>query len=114
MEDALFRFEKRCHTVRRNHRRLARGYTTKLDRSGVIRHEPDTARGDAPLRVLTVMLVGVLGLKAFLIAGLGPEAYAEKHAQLAKGSEVDRAGAIILQMGPVSTRAAGLVGPFLR
>ena len=114
MEDALNRFDKRAAAVRRRHHRLAQGYVMRMDTNGVIRCEPDRKACGVVLHGLALLIVAVFALKGILLASLGPEEYAAKHAGLAQGEPLDRAGAVLMQVDPVTKAVAAALAPVFR
>lgn len=114
MDDAQRRFEQRCRTVRRKHLRMAGGYVTRLDRSGVILQTPGQRARPAVGRALMLALVGALGMKALILAGMGADAYEAKRADLVHGNGVERAGALLMAVDPLTARVAQRLGPHLR
>jgi hypothetical protein len=85
---------------------MAEGYVTRLDRSGIIIQTPSPRARPAVWRALVLALVFALGIKALILAGLGPEAYAEKRADLLTGNGVERAGAFLMGVDPLTARVA--------
>ncbi|MGR3494961.1 hypothetical protein [Citreimonas sp.] len=113
MDDAQRRFEQRCSTVRRKHLRMASGYVTRLDRSGVILQTPIQRARPAVWRPLALAFVGALGIKVLILSGMGPEAYEAKRAELVTGNGVERAGALLMQVDPLTARVAEWMRPLL-
>ena len=52
-----------------------------------------------------------MGFKAFLLAGLGEDAYGERLAALEAGESYEVAGAWIMQVEPVTATLAGIIAP---
>ncbi|WP_089881733.1 hypothetical protein [Citreimonas salinaria] len=92
---------------------MAGGYVTRLDRSGVILQAPSQRARPAVWRALTLAFVGALGIKALILAGMGAEAYEAKRADLIAGNGVERAGALLMSVDPLTARVAERLGPHL-
>lgn len=108
MEDSLSRYNKRQNAVRRKHARLARGYTTKLDRNGVFVHVPDNKTGGISFRILLWAALLFMGFKGLVLAGLGAETYQGHVDTLAQGTGFERVGAWLMQIDPVTAGLADL------
>ncbi|MCT4611175.1 MAG: hypothetical protein OIF55_21400 [Amphritea sp.] len=110
MQNTLLDFEKRQQAMHRKHARLARGYTTKIDKNtGVITHVPEAQSAGFGLKLLLVILPGFLVFKAFVLAWLGGEAYQQHVQDLALGSEFEQAGAWLMQVDPITAKLAALI-----
>lgn len=113
MDDGLRTFSKRHRSVQRKHRRLAQGYVTKLGTNGIIVHKP---RRDFSGLLTAPALIAVFSFFAFkvmLLANLGPEAYEAHLEALATGNGVEKAGAILMSIDPVTERLTELVALFI-
>lgn len=109
MEDSQKAFFKRQLRVRRKHNRLAEGYVTKLNKkNGVMEHCPDRRAGAHVLRYALVAVLVVFAFKTAVLHWLGAEAYADTLATLQTGSSVERVGALVMQVDPVTARLADL------
>jgi hypothetical protein len=111
MSDALTNFRKRDMALRKKHTRMARGYRTRMDRSGLIIQEPDLKLAPIVVRLLSFVVVLFMGFKVMVLTGLGAEAYALNVAHLAQGSAFDRLGAFLMQIDPITAGLAHLVAP---
>ena len=114
MEDAQRRFYQRCRTVRRKHLRMANGYVTRLDRSGVILQTPIQRARPAVWRALGLAMIGALSIKALILSGMGADAYEAKRSALVDGNGVERAGALLMAVDPLTARVAERLGPHIR
>ena len=102
MIDAQRDFQKREKSLRRKHIRMARGYVTKMDKSGVIIQKPDNKVGGFGLRLLVLLAMGLFVFKGFVLAGLGAEEYAARLTDLQSGETVQQVGAWLMQVDPVT------------
>lgn len=113
MEDTLRNFQKRQLGIRRKHQRMARGYVNKLNRNGVILQKPLRKSGNVVLRIALLCLIGFVGFKTLLIAGLGPDGYLDHVATLNSGSGFERASVWIMRPDPATARLAEFLAPYL-
>lgn len=113
MQDTLRDFRKRQAGVRRKHERMAKGYVNKLDRNGVIVQKPDSKSGSYATRAILLCAICLMGFKAFLLIGLGTDAYTETLAALNTGSGFERAGAWVMQIDPVTAKFSEILSPYL-
>lgn len=102
MDDSLRKFEERHRAVTNRHRQLARGYVTKLGKNGLIEHHPRKSLPKMSFPTFTVLLVGFLAFKAFLLASLGDAEFSARVDALANGTVFERAGAWVMQIDPLS------------
>ncbi|PYG28616.1 hypothetical protein [Pelagimonas varians] len=108
MEDTLYSFENRQKAVRRKHTRMAKGYVTKLNKHGVFVQEPDHKASGYVMRKLMIALVGLLTFKSFVLYWLGSDVYQGKVDALNTGTAIDKAGAFLMQIDPLSAQIAQL------
>lgn len=111
MADANFQdFDARMARIVRQHQRLSKGYVTKVTRDGLIVARP--RRRVVPFMpwrsVLGLLVVGMV-LKVMMFIHLGAEAYEDRVARLAAGSQIEQAGAYILQADPATLWLAAKV-----
>lgn len=113
MADAnMQNFDKRMDAILRKHSQLAKGYTPRMTKDGLIVAQP-ARRLRLPWRSLLVILMLVMGFKVYLHATIGAEAYAETVAGLSAGSQVEQAGAWIMQADPLTVAASAQMAAFL-
>ena len=99
MADANFEnFDKRMRRIMRNHEQLSRGHVTTVTRDGLIVARPRRrVMSFVPWRAILAILVLAMASKVALYVNLGPAAYEEIVASLSTGSEIERAGAYLMQ-----------------
>ncbi|WP_297768540.1 hypothetical protein [uncultured Roseovarius sp.] len=114
MTDAFQGFDTRLKTINRKRTRLERGYVSKVGKDGLIIFRPKRRKGGIPLRGLIYLVAGFVFFKAVIIAHLGGPLYGERVAQLAEGSIVEQAGAVVMQPDPLSVMLAAKIRPALR
>lgn len=102
MDRTIRDFEKRQRAVQRKHRKLADGYTTRLNRNGVIEHQPIRRIPFLTMKGLLLVAAGFLGFKGILLANLGLEDYAIRIGHLAQGTAVEKVGAWLMGIDPAT------------
>ncbi|ETX29853.1 hypothetical protein [Roseivivax isoporae] len=110
MDDSLKNFEKRHRDIRRKHRRLARGYVTRLQPNGTIVHEPSRDVSGVVAWPLMLLVATFFGFKALLLAQLGAETYASHLATLSQGNFAEQAGAVIMGADPLTRAIIAIAG----
>ncbi|MFU8778408.1 MAG: hypothetical protein ACNA7M_12165 [Roseovarius sp.] len=114
MSDAFQGFDSRLKAIGRKRTRLAQGYVSKVGKDGLIVFRPKRRRTGASLRGLLYLVLGFTFFKAVIIAHLGGPLYGDRLAQLAQGSIVEQAGAVVMQPDPVSQMLSAYLRPILR
>lgn len=109
MESVQKNFLRRQRAIRKKHRRLAGGYVTRVNRMGVIEHRPRRSFGRITIMPLVLLAAMFLAFKAVLYVQLGEETYLSHLDNLTTGSAVERAGAMVMQIDPVTERVLGLI-----
>ncbi|QUJ75341.1 hypothetical protein KDD17_10075 [Sulfitobacter albidus] len=108
-------FSARLSSVDKRHAKMVRrGYTTRVDRNGVIVAKPRKARLRLPIKGAFLMVLSFFMFKAFMLSANGPDAYADRLAQLEAGSVIEVAGARVLAVDPVTQFFADQMGPLFR
>jgi hypothetical protein len=62
----------------------------------------------------TLVLATIIGIKAAVLANVGPTNYADRIAILENGDAADRIGAYVLQADPLTSLVASSLGGFAR
>ena len=114
MSDAFQEFDSRLNSIDRKRTKLAQGYASKVGKDGLIIFRPKRRKSGLPLRGLLYLFLGFTFLKAGIIAHLGAPLYEDRLAQLAQGSIVEQAGAVVMQSDPVSQKLSAYLRPILR
>ena len=113
MTDTRNGFGNRLKHVERKHAKMARGYDCKVARDGLIVFKPKRRKAHFPWKGLTLLFVGLLGFKGLVIAHTGSDTYSQRVAELSNGAVYERAGAVVLQIDPVSEAIATKIKPYL-
>ena len=106
MVDTLHSFENRQKAVRRKHTRMAKGYVTKLRQDGLFVQTTDKKIGSYLLRMVMGLIMAVFAFKSFVLYWIGTVGYQGHVDALADGTVVERAGAAVMQIDPISSAIA--------
>lgn len=106
MSDAFFEFDNRIRRINRKRVNLAGGYVSVVGDDGLIVVKPRRKRARLPVRSFLFLAIGLVCFKALILASLGQTVYEDRLDKLRTGSTVERAGAWVMQMDPVSTMLA--------
>ena len=99
-------FNARLNTVGGKHSKLVRrGYTSGVDKNGIIITKPKRARVRLPVKGLVLMVFSFFCFKAFMLIANGPDTYNDRLATM---------GAKVLSIDPATQFIADQVGPYLR
>lgn len=107
-------FIKRLTKLGRKHQKMTHGYSMTLSRDGLLVAKPKRARRGFPFKGLVLLILGFFGLKAFMLAAVGPVTYNERLAKLESGTVVEQAGAKAMSIDPITATIATIAGPVLR
>lgn len=114
MHQSHLNFDRRVSRLGRKHTAMARGYVHKLQPNGLVIARPKRRAPRVSPRGVVLFIAGIFVFKALLIAHLGEASYEERVAVLQAGSLPEQAGAIVMQVDPVSRWLALEIGPVLR
>ncbi|MFG6561540.1 hypothetical protein [Sulfitobacter sp. 1A15299] len=114
MAEGHAQFAKRIELLGRKHRKLERGYVTRIGRDGLISVLPRRARRGFPMTGLFLIVLVFFGFKAFTLAAIGPVTYNERLSRLANGSNLEQVGAKMMAIDPVTQTLAEMTGPIMR
>ena len=95
-------FAQRLHMLGRKHKKMTRGYTTKIDNNGILVATPKKTQylpGTGALKLVMLMLIGFLSFKSLVLAAYGPVTYNERLSKLENGTTIEKMGA--KTVGPV-------------
>ncbi|WP_424832827.1 hypothetical protein [Ruegeria sp.] len=95
-------FDQRVTQLTKKHQKLNRGYRATMRSDGLVVMKPQRVRSAIPARVLILAVLGFFAFKAFLLAHLGATTYQNRVDSLNAGTSVEKAGAWIMQIDPVS------------
>ncbi|WP_417719463.1 hypothetical protein [Salipiger sp.] len=99
--------------MKAKHRKLAQGYTTRMNRNGTLEHTPIRRIPFLTPRGLLLTLVGFVVFKAIVLANLGPEEYAVRISHLANGTIAEKVGAWMMGLDPATAFLVQYLQPVL-
>ncbi|WP_136634681.1 hypothetical protein [Pseudooceanicola onchidii] len=107
MKDGFAHFDRRLEQLEEKKAALDEGHRLSVDDTGLMKLIPTGARRRQigrmiPLRAMMIMAVVVLCFKGFLLYRLGFGVYTAKVAGMAQGDTMDRVGAYLMQVDPVT------------
>lgn len=102
MSGKQLEFDQRVHRLNKKHSKLSRGYRATMRKDGLVVMKPQRVRSAVPAKVLLFTLVGFFAFKAFLLSSLGPTGYQYRVDDLKNGTQVELAGAWVMQIDPLS------------
>ncbi len=111
MDNAIRNFEKRHKSITRKHQRLARGYVTKLGKNGLIEHQPMRHLPRLSFGTLFLFVAGFVGFKTLLLLKLGEDDYITRVDTLGQGGGIERFGAWLMQIDPLTVWSLTNVAP---
>ena len=109
MSDAFFEFDNRIRRINRKRVNLAGGYVSVVGEDGLIVVKPRRKSARLPIKSFLFLTIGLVCFKAMILAGLGQPVYEDRLEKLNAGSTVERAGAWVMQMDPVTTALADAI-----
>ncbi|MEX0285025.1 MAG: hypothetical protein AB3N23_10475 [Paracoccaceae bacterium] len=113
MSDHNVDFDRRVRKLNRKHDAIARGYTTKIRKDGLIVVKPQRARIKLPMNLILGLVAGLVLFKAVLMGSMGAASYDARVAKLSGGTPVEQAGAFVMQADPLSGALANWMAPYL-
>lgn len=106
-------FSQRVHRLNKKHAKLNRGYRATMRKDGLVVMKPQRIRSAVPAKMLLICLAGLFAFKTFLLTSLGASAYQYRVDSLAEGTSVEKAGAWVMQIDPVSEFLAAQITAYL-
>ncbi len=107
-------FDRRISRLNKKHAKLSRGYRATMRKDGLVVMRPQRVQSAVPAKVLLLCLVGLFAFKTFLLTSLGSSAYQYRVDSLAQGTSVEKAGAWVMQIDPLSEHISAQLSKFLR
>ncbi|WP_050603158.1 hypothetical protein [Ruegeria sp. 6PALISEP08] len=95
-------FDQRVNRLNKKHQKMSRGYRATLRKDGLVVMRPQRVSSAVPVKVLLLTLLAFFAFKAFLLSHLGPTGYKYRIDSLNEGTSVEKAGAWVMQIDPVS------------
>lgn len=93
---------------------VRRGYTSRVDKNGIIIAKPKARRFHFPFKGLVLLVLGFFGFKALMLSSAGPDTYNDRLATLQNGNAIEAMGAKALSVDPVTQFFADKMGPLFR
>ena len=109
-------FDERLNAIGLKHAAMARGYTTEIRSDGLTIVKPYVRRRgfSIPFAGIAMLLAGILFFKAFILSAVWPDFYDECVAKLGEGTFVEKGGAWVMQVEPVTEHFATVINPIFR
>ena len=114
MFDNRDNFESRLKVIGRKNVAMANGYSAQMRDDGLIVLKPRRREIEFPLKGIVMLLIGFFFFKAFILASVGPDTYGERISILQSGTVLEKAGAWVMQIDPISQGIANYMGPAFR
>ncbi|MEM1005369.1 MAG: hypothetical protein AAF496_05285 [Pseudomonadota bacterium] len=99
-------FDQRVNRLNKKHQKMSRGYRATMRKDGLVVMRPQRVRSAIPAKVLLLSLIGFFAFKAFLLSSLGPSGYQFRIDSLSDGTSVEKAGAWVMQIDPLTETLA--------
>lgn len=107
-------FSTRIADLTRTHASMSHGYDAKADSSGLIIFRPRRQRTRLPWRQLVISVMALASLKLLVLTLIGELTYQDSINTLASGNAIERAGAWIMQIDPVTRSVASQLAALLQ
>lgn len=114
MKQSQTRFDERLQRLSNERDKMVHGHERVMRPDGLVVARALPARDRVTIRPVAVLIVVFLLFKAVLIASVGEATYKERVDRLRHGNLVEHAGAVIMQVEPVSNFLAQQLRPYLR
>jgi hypothetical protein len=107
-------FWKRVNHLSQKHKAMANGYYTTIRNDGLVIARPRRRDAGFPVKYVLALTVMFFLLKAFMLSANGSVTYQTRLNTLGNGTIVERAGAWVLKVDPITQMLANKIGPVLR
>ena len=107
-------FDQRVHRLNKKHAKLSKGYRATMRKDGLVVMKPQRVKSAVPAKLFLICLAGLFAFKIFLLSSLGASAYQYRLDSLTQGTSVEKAGAWVMQIDPVSEFVATQIDAFIR
>ena len=114
MSGKQLEFNQRVNRLNKKHAKLSRGYRATMRKDGLVVMKPQRVQSAVPVKALVMCFLGLFAFKVFLLSSLGASAYQYRIDSLEQGTSVEKAGAWVMQIDPLSAYVAEQVGALLR
>lgn len=109
MHDQRQQFARRVDKLAKRHRAMASGYSASIEDDGLIVVKPRRVQFRFPLRGFVLLMAIFMGFKGFMYASLGEVEYRDRLAVLQNGTSLEKAGAFVMGIDPVSDVVAQIL-----
>ncbi len=99
----LARFYTSVNEIEAAHGRRSSGFVRLVERDGRLVPVSLARRRHVPVKGMLLAVASLVGFKAFLLMSLGSVGYAGRLELLEEGNALERAGALIMKAGPLTT-----------
>lgn len=106
-------FDRRVRRLNKKHSRMSRGVVTSVTHDGLIVARPRVGAPRFPVKAIVIMIAVFFAFKGILMAQMGAAAYEDKVAMLQQGNDVEKAGAWVMQVDPVTVWLSERIQPYL-
>ncbi|MDU9002442.1 hypothetical protein [Sedimentitalea todarodis] len=114
MNESQSQFDQRLRRLDHKHKAMARGRESVMRPDGLIMTAPLAARSRGPIRPVVILIVALFLFKAILIVNVGEATYKQRVLELRHGNLIEHAGAVVMQLDPISDFIALQLRPYLR
>ncbi|WP_420861119.1 hypothetical protein [Algirhabdus cladophorae] len=113
MGSSQLEFASKVRRINRKHSRLARGMDSQMRDDGLIVARPRRRNFAIPFKGFVAGIAGIFGFKVLLLVIFGEITYQGRVADLAEGTSIERAGAWLMQLDPVTAFIAQFINYYL-
>ncbi len=108
-------FHNRLRSIDRKASSLSEGYVPKVRKDGLIELQPEKKplRKRIPLRYVVGFFGGAIAYKAYLLTKIGEVSYSAKLDVLLNGTTMDKVGATLMKIDPVTRMVTDFVAPYV-
>ena len=107
-------FQRRTRQLVRRHTKIGtNGARVRMGHDGLVSMVPRRRAPRLPLRGFIIFFAAALTYKAIVLAWYGDQIYSERLAALSDGTAVEKLGAWVLQVDPVTLALAEFIRPYL-
>ena len=106
-------FDRRMRRITRRHTQLSKGYVTSVNDDGLVVAKPRRKFSRSTLRGIAIVIIALMGFKAFLLNELGATDYLQRVENLSSGSVFEQAGSVLMAADPITVWMSEKIGNYL-